>query len=238
MDDILITFSENVIGAIGSDFGVTGLSTGATFSSSITSSGNTISLHIGETSSDNDTGIIPSYSYSGTSIKDASNNVFAPIASTPTTDGIVPKILTRSTLDQDGNGYIDTLKLTMSETISGTGGVIISVGGYTTNGYTLCETNALCIGVDEKSAHDGDQTPTVQITSNTTLGDTSNNIIPTDVSPVTSTDGVGPIIVGARYDAGATGGVSDDVIYLTFSESLSGATIDTANAMTDFNVLG
>lgn len=64
MDNILLTFSENVTGAAGADFAVTGLSTGGTFSNSITSSGNTIALNIGETTNDNDTGVTPSYSYS------------------------------------------------------------------------------------------------------------------------------------------------------------------------------
>lgn len=128
MDNILLTFSETVTGAIGSNFVVTGLSTGATFSSSITSSGNTIALNIAETSSDNDTGVVPSFSYSGTSAKDASNNLVANITSTPSTDGIKPKILSRTTLDQDGNGYIDALKISYSEPVSGTGGVTVSVG--------------------------------------------------------------------------------------------------------------
>lgn len=70
--------------------------------------------------------------------------------------------------------------------------------------------------------------------SNGTLVDGGGNMVATEGSATTSTDTVGPIIVGARYDIGATGGVSDDVIYLTFSESLSGATVDTTNATTDF----
>ena len=64
MDNILLTFSENVTGAVGSNFSVTGLSAGSSFANSITSSGNTIALNIGETTNDNDTGITPSYSYS------------------------------------------------------------------------------------------------------------------------------------------------------------------------------
>ena len=63
-------------------------------------------------------------------------------------------------------------------------------------------------------------------------------MVATEGAATPSTDTVGPIIIGVRYDAGATGGVSDDVIYLTFSESLSGATIDTTNATTDFSVIG
>ena len=93
------------------------------------------------------------------------------------------------------------------------------------------------MGVDEKATYDGDATPTVQITSNSTLEDTSNNTASIEGSPTPATDAVGPIIIGARYDEGATPAVSDDVIYLTFSESLSGATVDTSNATTDFNLL-
>lgn len=62
------------------------------------------------------------------SVKDSSNNALANIASTPASDGIKPKIMTRTTLDQDGNGYIDTVKILLSETVSGTGGISVSIG--------------------------------------------------------------------------------------------------------------
>ena len=62
------------------------------------------------------------------SVKDSSNNGLANITSTPAADGIKPKIMSRTTLDQDGNGYIDTVKIAYSEPISGTGGISVAVG--------------------------------------------------------------------------------------------------------------
>lgn len=123
MDGVLLTFSEIITGAVGNNFNITGLGTGSTYSNSITSSGNTITLNIGETSADNDTSITPSYAYSGVSIKDANNNLLVNITTTVATDGISPKIVSRTMMDQDGNGYIDTIKLSMSEAIFGTGGI-------------------------------------------------------------------------------------------------------------------
>ncbi len=61
----------------------------------------------------------PAFSYSGTSIKDLNNNSLSNISSTMTTDGIKPKPLSRITQDQDGNGYIDTIKFSFSEELTG-----------------------------------------------------------------------------------------------------------------------
>lgn len=225
---------------MGSNFSFTGLSTLSTYSNSIVTSGTTITLSLSETSLASDTATTPSFSYSGTSVKDASNNTLANISSTLTTDGVAPKILTRKTLDQDGNGYIDTIRLGLSENISGTGGVTATVSTYAVSSYTICNGNTtdLCVGVSEKSVYDGDQTPNIQITTNSTLGDSSGNKVATEGSATAAVDTVGPVVIGARYDAGATGGASDDVIYITFSESVSGATIDTTNATTDFAING
>lgn len=235
LDTILLSFSEDIQGGVASDFSVTGLATGSTFANAIAHSGNTLSLQINETSNITDTGITPSFVYSGSTVEDTENNTLSPLGSTLVDDGIAPKLLSKKTEDQNGNGYIDTIRFAWSENIRGTGGIIVNVNGYTVNSYSICSNGTdLCVGIGEKSIYDTDSTPSVQLTTNTTLEDLSNNTAPTEATASNSEDGVGPIIIGARYDAGATPSVSDDIIYATFSENFSGATINTANAATDF----
>ena len=53
------------------------------------------------------------------------------------TDGVAPTITSRQTLDTDGNGKIDAIKLTFSENMNAnTSGLTATVAGYTVMGYS------------------------------------------------------------------------------------------------------
>lgn len=59
-----------------------------------------------------------SYSGSGIYLKDGNDNHLADFSNASVTDAIAPKILTRTTLDSDGNGKIDGIRFGFSETLS------------------------------------------------------------------------------------------------------------------------
>jgi hypothetical protein len=73
--------------------------------------------------------------------------------------------------------------------------------------------------------------------SNTSLWDISDNIISNEISTTASSDKVWPVITWARYDEVIIW-VSDDVIYITFSENISAWSIDTSVgwASNDFEI--
>lgn len=71
---------------------------------------------------------ILSYSGSGTYLRDTSNNYLANFSNMTVTDAIAPKILTRTTVDSDGDGHIDGVRIGFSESLTGTTlGTTISV---------------------------------------------------------------------------------------------------------------
>ena len=117
MDRINLTLSEALTGSL-TGFAVAGLATGATYGGTITQSGTTLSLSIGETSLATDTGQIPTIAYTGSSLHDSAGNALATFTATNVTDGIIPTLLSRETLDTDGNGKIDSVRLTYSENMN------------------------------------------------------------------------------------------------------------------------
>ena len=156
-----------------------------------------------------------SYNGSGISLKDTSNNYLANFADISVTDAIAPKILTRTTMDSNGNGKIDAIRYGFSEPLSGTSsGTMVSVAGYVVTGYASIGTG-LTVHVTEALAPDTSATPLVQF-QNTTLSDASGNLIPSEGSTTAATDAVGPVVTGVRFDGSST-------LFATFSESISGA---------------
>jgi len=139
-------------------------------------------------------------------------------------DGVAPKLLSRTTKDYDANGKIDDIELVFSENLGSNFSTFTTgVTGYTVEGYdSLCAGSTaldarICATLTEKTAADTNAVPDVQITSNTTLADTAGNLVGVEASATGATDGAGPIIIGAQYDS-AGAGITDDTILLTFSE--------------------
>lgn len=153
--------------------------------------------------------------YAGT-LQDASGNMLATIVSRGVSDAIVPKILSRRTADLNANGKVDAIVYTLSEsTNSNFTGLSASVVGYPTVSYSASG-NTFTVNVTEKSTNDTDATPDAQVT-NTSLADTAGNILASEVSASTVSDGVGPVVVAARYNGSS--------IHLDLSESFSGSLI-------------
>lgn len=122
------TFDNNGMYAIDLTLseGVTGSLSGFTLSGSSTYTGiilqpttNTLRLITADPAT-TDTARAYSLSYNGSGIylKDMSNNYLANLSNGNVTDAIAPKILTRTTLDTNGNGKIDGVRFGFSESLS------------------------------------------------------------------------------------------------------------------------
>lgn len=208
-----MTFSEPITGTL-SGFTLSGSST---FTGTVLSpSANTLRL-VTTDSTATDTAKVYSLSYngSGTFLKDSSGNYAANFSNTAVTDAIAPKILTRTTLDSNGNGKIDGIRLGFSEPLAGTSsGVTILVAGYVVIGYSISGTG-ITANLTEGVNPDTSVTPPVQL-QNTTLTDAAGNIVPSEGGTTAATDTVGPIVTNVRFDGTNT-------LYATFSESVSGS---------------
>lgn len=81
------------------------------------------------------------YNGVGIYLRDTSNNYLANFSNMAVTDAIPPKILTRTTLDTNGNGHIDGVRIGFSEALAGTTlGTTVSVAGYVVTGYSVSGT--------------------------------------------------------------------------------------------------
>lgn len=127
---------------------ITGTLSGFTLSGSSTFTGNIISiapniLRLATADSTTNSAKVYSLSYNGSGIylRDGSSNYLANFSNRAVTDALAPKILTRTTIDTNGNGKLDGIRLGFSEPLSGTAsGVIVSVAGYVVTGYTISGT--------------------------------------------------------------------------------------------------
>lgn len=207
-----LTFSEPIIGTL----------SGFTLSGSSTYTGTILAININTlrlvTSDSTVTDTVKAYSLtysgSGTYIKDVNNNYLANFSNRNCSDAIAPKILTRTTLDSNGNGKIDEIRFGFSEPLSGSSsGVSVSVAGYVVSSYNISGTG-ITAHLTEQFNPDTAVTPLVQI-QNTTLTDISGNMIPSEGTATSATDTVGPVIVNIRFDGVNT-------LYATLSEAVSG----------------
>ena len=142
-----------------------------------------------------------------------------------------PVLLSRQTLDTDGNGRIDRIRLTFDLPLNDvTSGLTVTVAGYGVIGYSTGTANDAVLDVllAEGGSADTGATPAVRITANTTLAHSSGNgLVPVEGSGTAATDAAAPVLMAATWTDGGTGGVSaGDTVTLTFSESV------TATAMT------
>jgi hypothetical protein len=112
-----ITLSEPIIGTL-SGFTLSG---STTFTGTILQpTSNTLRL-ITTDSTATDTAKVYTFSYngSGTFLRDSSTNYLANFSGRSINDMIAPKILTRTTIDNNGNGKIDGIRIGFSEPIAG-----------------------------------------------------------------------------------------------------------------------
>ncbi len=144
----------------------------------------------------------------------------------------------KETMDRDGNGFIDAIKMTAFEPLNDNfTGLTVSVAGYTVLGYSTGNTandNEFWVLLQESPAPDTGITPNTQITANTTLrGTTSNKLVRVEPAALPPTDKARPVLMSAVWADASGGGVTaTDTITLTFSEPVTSLN---ANA---FNVLG
>lgn len=229
IDQILMTMSENLVWANLWDFAVWNLASWSS-AASLSTSSNIITFTINETSDNNDTAQIPTINYTPWTLRDSDWNNTESIPSFNVSDWISPIITARETIDNDWDWQIDRIKLTLSENLTDNlWWINVDVSWYTVNSYTTWTSsdNIVYAIVNEKVITDTSATPNVKLLSNSTLVDWAWNTVIAEPSFTTTTDKVWPIIIWARYDeAGAW--VADDKIYLTFSENISAASIDTS----------
>ncbi len=227
-DTIRLNFSENIIWEVLWEFTLWNFSTGTTISA-IWVSWSDLDFSLNETSENNDTNNSFTLEYTGTTLWDSSWNKVSTISSHISDDTIEPKILSRETIDDNNNGQIDGILITTSENLNDSfTSTNISVAWYTVNSYTswISNDNIFTIDLTEKNTSDTQAIPDIRVVSNTSLWDIWNNIISNEISATTATDNVWPVVTWARYDE-VWAWVSDDVIYITFSENISADSIDT-----------
>ena len=236
IDTILATFSESLTGST-AGWTVDNLATGSTYTGSVDVGPSTLAFHLTETTDASDIERVPSLTYTPGILTDTAGNSLTAITSYNVADSVAPHIVSRLTRDLDGNGKIDAIKLTFAENINDdTTGLNVTASGYTVSGYdTTCDGSSandttLCVILAEGPDADTANTPSMQIVSNTSLADNVGNLVAIESSVTPSTDGAGPVITTARYEYG-----TPDKIYVTLSESLSGATLN-VNPALDFTV--
>jgi fibronectin-binding autotransporter adhesin len=155
---------------------------------------------------------------------------YAPTAVTLT--DCAPAVTARQTLDADGNGHIDRIRLTFDLPLNDdTSGLTVTVAGYTVTGFStgaVANDNQIEVLVSELGAGDTGATPAVRITANTSLKHPlGSGVVQIEGSATAATDAAAPVLLSTAWTDGGTGGVSaGDTVTLTFSESV------TATAMT------
>ena len=227
-DTVRLSFSENINWEILWEFTLWNFSTGTTVSA-IWVSWSELDFTLNETSENNDTDNSFTVEYTGTTLWDISWNKVSTISSHTSDDIIEPKILSRETIDDNDNGQIDGILITTSENLNDSfTSTNISVAWYTVNSYTswIANDNIFTIDLTEKNTSDTQAIPDIRVVSNASLWDIWNNIISNEISATSATDNVWPVVTWARYDE-VSAWVSDDIIYITFSENISAASIDT-----------
>ncbi len=213
-DTVQLQFSENIIWVNYTDFMISNILSDVNYTWSGSSTHNMLSLYMSETGLDVDTDTIPHISYVWNTIQDNSGNVLEEINNFIWEDKIPPKLIGAFTRDLNSNGEIDHIELLYSEELQwNTSWVLVNVGGYNVENIFV-QSNRLLVEVQEKIMFDTQETPHVFLMNNTTISDQSWNIVPSMSIAWWTQDGVGPVIIGARYDQSAS------KVYLTFSEAI------------------
>ena len=205
------------------DFAVSGGVTLAAFSS--TTGGDTADdadIYLTFTDGVLDTDATPTSQYTAGTLTDLIGNALAPDgAPVASTDLTAPTITARQTIDNDGNGQLDRLRLTFSEPISDASVTFgdFAVTGYTVTGFVTGATAddaVFVILIDEGVVPDTNATPAVNFVSNTNLKDAGGTAPLIAWPTVTPTDGAAGRISVTLAVAGKSR------VYIRFSEPLYG----------------
>jgi hypothetical protein len=148
--------------------------------------------------------------------------------------GIVPVITARETVDSDGDGEVDQVRITTDENLNDNfGDLNISVAGYAVTGYTtdIANDNIFYVDLTESGTPDTDATPNVTVVANTLLmDDAASNGLATDAGSA-ATDDADPVATITRDDANPTVATSVD-FSVDFSEDVSNVTADDFTVVT------
>ena len=134
-----------------------------------------------------------------------------------------PTIMARETMDADGDGQIDQIKITTDEALDDDfTGLTMTVAGYTVTGYSsdIANDNIFYVDLTESGTSDTDVTPAVAVTANTTLSDPSGNDIVVAVG-VASTDKAVPVVLSVLMSDSALVVGETSTLTITFSEAVT-----------------
>ena len=146
-----------------------------------------------------------------------------------------PVVTARATIDGDGDGHLDRIRLTFDQALNDDfSAFTVTVAGYTVTSCTTGSTaNDASIDVLLTPLASGDTgaTPAVRITANTSLKNAlGTGLIQVEGSATASTDTAAPVLLAAAWTDGGTGGVSAlDTVTLTFSETVTCASMTAAD---------
>nr|MBA3937711.1 autotransporter-associated beta strand repeat-containing protein [Planctomycetota bacterium] len=156
-------------------------------------------------------------------------------ATAVTLTDFAPVVTARQTLDADGNGRIDRIRLTFDLALNDdTSALTVTVAGYAVSGFAtgaVANDNQLDVLLTESGAGDTGATPAVRITANTSLMHALGaGVVQVEGSATAATDSAAPVLLSTAWTDGGTGGVSaGDTVTLTFSESVTAAAMTVAD---------
>ncbi len=138
-----------------------------------------------------------------------------------------PDVLTRITVDADGDGLIDRIRLGFDQTLNDAfSGLTVTVSGYAVSGYatgSAANDASLDVLLTETGSGDTGATPVVQVASNTTLGGAVGGALSLAGGVATAaSDAALPVLVTVAWsDGGLVGAGLDDRVVMIFSEPIT-----------------
>jgi trimeric autotransporter adhesin len=146
-------------------------------------------------------------------------------------DKVGPEVLTRTTADADGDGYIDSLAITFSEDLFA-GSVTADdfvVDGYTIEGVKSVVGDTVTLSLKERNVYDTAATPNVKVVG--TVEDVLRNASTAETAATAATDGAAPVLLSATT-------ASANTITLTYSEAATITTPATGRFSLDLDGAG
>lgn len=229
VDEIRLSFSENMSNAILNDFALSNYSTWMTFDS-VSIENSEVIFNLWETSLDNDTDNAILVNYTPWTLWDLNWNLTNQITNELALDTLPPIIEKIETRDLNKNWFIDAIYVEVNENLNDD----FSLVNFWVNSYNIssldswntANDNNFIINIDELSFKDTWATPLVRLSSNSSLWDEHWNDIASFITWQNALDKVWPVIKSARYEENWPW-VSDDKLYITFSEDILAWSIDT-----------
>ena len=241
IDQVLVTLSETIADGSSTLDNTTFTVAGYTVSGTTTGASandNKVLITLTESGSA-DTDAIPNVILVAAKISDGANALASNQTFSGTTDGAAPAISEAQTLDDDKDGQIDQILVTLSEAIND-GSSTLDNTTFTVAGYTVSNTttgtgndNEVLISLTESGSADTEATPDVVLVA-TKISDGSNALASNQTFTGT-TDDAGPAIIAAStLDSDDNGQI--DQILVTLSETIADASSTLNN--TTFTVAG